>query len=152
MAPVGPMEQQRGTPDTPLAPLPVALFVLLIFTLTQVLQHCIWSQCPGSKAGIPCTYKMPQGETTHHQSDRVRAQIRQSMQTGASLLASQLCIHWSSLMNRLWQTEPCQRHEPIIEGEYWEMWRPPPDWITTGLDFKLMPGAYASMFLFFICY
>lgn len=56
--------------------------------------------------------------TTHRRSDGVGAQIRQSMQTGASRLASQLCIHWSSLTNRLWQTEPCQRPEHITEGQH----------------------------------
>lgn len=100
--PLGPTEQQRGIlthPKPILTPPPVLLFVLLIFTLTQLLRcrgaYGVQTVRQASHVRMKCR------ETTHHQSDRVHAQIRQSMQTGASLLASQLCIHWSSLMKRL---------------------------------------------------
>lgn len=121
VAPLGPTEQQRGNADTPLnhsSATASCLIVLLIFTFTQVLQCCDAHGVSVQTVGQASHVRMKCCETTHHQSDRVRAQIRQSMQTGASILASQLCIRWSSLMNRLWQTEPCQRQEDIIEGQY----------------------------------
>lgn len=69
--------------------------------VTVSRQHCSTSEV-----------HIKSSETTHCDSDSgVHTQIRQTMQTAASVTASQLSIHWpSSLMTRLKRAGHCERH------------------------------------------